>query len=63
MRIREWIGQVTGFVGRRRRVGAFGVRYTPECAYCGVPDDEAFRYPGGWSVCRECHATESDDGV
>ena len=65
MRIRELTGLVSRLAGRRRRtpVAWFGVRYTPECAYCGVPDDEAFRYPGGWSVCRECHATESDDGV
>ena len=56
------IRKVAGLLGRRRRSTA-GVRYTPECAYCGVPDDEAVRYPRGVSVCRDCHATECVDGI
>ena len=62
MRIRKWVGQFTSLIGRRKG-SACEVRYTPECAYCGVPDGEAFRYPGGWSVCRECHAAECCDGI
>ena len=39
------------------------LRYTPECACCGVPDDEAVRYPRGVSLCRMCHETENEDGI
>ena len=61
MHVGGLIRQVTGLIGRRRRVEA-PVRYTPECAYCGVPDDEALRYPRGFSVCRDCHGSENEDG-
>ena len=56
------IRMVAGLMERRRRP-ELGVRYTPECAYCGVPDDAATRYPGGFSVCRDCHGSENEDGV
>ena len=62
MHIGGLIRQVTGSMGRRRKAG-LGVRYTPECAHCGVPDDAAVRYPGAVSVCRECHVTENEDGI
>lgn len=28
--------------------------YTPECADCGTPDDQAVRAPDGISVCQDC---------
>lgn len=62
MRIGFLSGLVSGLIGWRRRASP-GVRYTPECAYCGTPDDDAFRYPRGISVCRECHAAQCVDGV
>ncbi len=62
MHVGGLIRQVTGLIGRRRRA-EFTVRYTPECAYCGVPDDEAVRYPRGFSVCRHCHESECADGI
>ena len=55
------IRTVVGLMGHRRRTES-GVRYTPECAYCGMPDDAAVRYPGGVSVCRDCHGSENEDG-
>ena len=55
------IRKVAGLMGRHRRP-ELEVRYTPECAYCGVPDDEAVRYPRGFSVCRDCHGSENEDG-
>ena len=61
MHARRLIQTVVGLIGRRRSSEA-GVRYTPECAYCGVPDDSATRYPGGVSVCRDCHVSENEDG-
>lgn len=61
MHIGGLVRQVTGLIGRRR-TAEFTVRYTPECAYCGVPDDEAVRYPHGVSVCRDCHGSENEDG-
>ena len=61
MHVGGLIRRVAGSMGRHRRPGA-GVRYTPECAYCGIPDDEAARYPGGISVCRDCHGSENEDG-
>ncbi|MYA49217.1 MAG: hypothetical protein F4Y25_00455 [Chloroflexi bacterium] len=56
------IRKVAGLMGRRRRP-ELGVRYTPECAYCGIPDDAATRYPGGFSVCRDCSSRENEDGI
>ena len=61
MHVGGLIRRVVGVMGRRSRP-EFGVRYTPECAYCGVPDDEAVRYPHGVSVCRDCHGNENEDG-
>ena len=61
MHVGGLIRQVTGLMRRHGRSEA-AVRYTPECAYCGVPDDSATRYPGGVSVCRDCHESESEDG-
>ena len=61
MDVGRLIREVTGLAARRRSREAV-VRYTPECAYCGVPDDEAVRYPGGVSVCRDCHGCENEDG-
>lgn len=56
------IGRVARLMGRPRRPEV-GIRYTPECAYCGVPDDEAVRYPRGFSVCRDCQESENEDGI
>ena len=61
MHVGGLIRQVTGLM-RRRRSSEAGVRYTPECAYCGVPDDASTLYPGGVSVCRDCHVSENEDG-
>ncbi len=61
MHVAGLIRTVVGLVDRRRRT-EFGVRYTPECAYCGIPDDSATRYPGGVSVCRDCNGSENEDG-
>ncbi len=63
MHARGLIRKVAGLMGRRRGSSEIGVRYTPECAYCGVPDDEAVRYPRGFSVCRDCHGSECADGI
>ena len=65
MHVRERVRQVAGFMVRRRRIAwvEFGVRYTPECAYCGVPDETAVRYPHAVSVCRECHVIENEDCI
>ena len=61
MHVGGLIRQVAGLMARRGNSEA-GVRYTPECAYCGVPDDAAARYPGGVSICRQCHESENEDG-
>ena len=66
MHVSGMIQAVAGFIGRHGRTVAwvkFGVRYTPECAYCGVPDEAAVRYPHAVSVCRECHVSENEDCV
>ena len=57
------IGSAIGLVGRLvgggvRPPSAPAVRYSPECARCGVPDEEAHRFPDGVSVCRACRAHE-----
>ena len=62
MHVGGLIRRVVGLMGRRRRPEG-SVRYTPECAYCGMPDDAAVRYPHGVSVCRDCHGSESEDGI
>lgn len=62
MHVRGLIGRVARLMGRPRRPEG-GIRYTAECAYCGVPDDEAVRYPRGFSVCRDCHGSENEDGI
>ena len=59
MRVVELVSRFVGW-GDRRPMDA--VRYTSECAHCGVPDDAAVRYPHGVSVCRECHESENEDG-
>ena len=56
--IRRMAGSMTRRWSTRTRV-----RYTPECACCGVPDEEAVRYPQGVSLCRWCHLTENEDGI
>ena len=61
MHVGGLIRQVTGLM-RRHGSSETGVRYTPECAYCGIPDDSATRYLGGVSVCRDCHESENEDG-
>ena len=62
MHARGLIRRIVGLMGGGGST-EFGVRYTPECAYCGVPDDEAVRYPRGFSVCRDCHGGENEDGI
>ena len=55
------IQTVVGLMGRRGRT-EFGVRYTPERAYCGVPGDAAVQYRGDALVCRNCHGSKNEDG-